>query len=84
MGAEFVGTSISSGGDGYDTDPEAINTMAENPHIKLYNNQRGYVYCRVTPKTWQTDYRVLPYVTRPGAPIATRESLTVEAGNPRI
>lgn len=84
LGTEFVGTSISSGGDGHDTDPEAINTMAENPHIKFYNNQRGYVRCRVTPETWQTDYRVLPYVTQPGAPITTRESLTVEAGNPRL
>ncbi|HEY6752532.1 MAG TPA: hypothetical protein VI027_14575 [Rubrobacteraceae bacterium] len=33
---------------------------------------------------WQTDYRVLPYVREPGAPIATRASLVVETGDPRI
>ncbi len=58
--------------------------MAENPHVKFYNNQRGYVRCHVTPDAWQTDYRVLPYVKEPGAPISTRAYFVVEDGKPRI
>ncbi len=84
VGTEFVGTSITSGGDGADTNPRAQGIVAENPHIKFFNGQRGYVRCRLTPDTWQTDYRVLPYVKEPGAPVVTRASLVVEDGNPRI
>jgi alkaline phosphatase D len=84
VGTEFVGTSISSGGNGYDVGPEFARVQAENPHIKFHNNQRGYVRCRVTPEAWQSDFRILPYVTEPGAPVATRESFVVEAGNSRI
>jgi alkaline phosphatase D len=58
--------------------------LAENPHIKFFNGQRGYVRCRLTQDAWQADYRVLPYVKEPGASIVTRASLVVEDGNPRI
>ena len=62
VGTEFVGTSITSGGDGSDVHGDTAAILAENPHIKFFNGQRGYVRCRLTPDTWQTDYRVLPYV----------------------
>ncbi len=84
VGTEFVGTSISSGGDGSDVRPGTLETMDENPHVKFWNDQRGYVRCRLTPDAWQTDFRVLPYVKEPGAPIATRASLVVENGDPRV
>ena len=32
----------------------------------------------------QADYRVVPYVKRPGAPISTRKSFVVEAGHPGL
>ncbi|WP_089969035.1 alkaline phosphatase D family protein [Lihuaxuella thermophila] len=82
IGAEFVGTSISSGGDGSDATNQHI--LAENPHIKFYSNRRGYVRCLVTPETWQTDYRVLPYVSRPGAPVTTQASFIMENGKPGL
>jgi alkaline phosphatase D len=84
VGVEFVGTAITSGGDGSDTDAAAAAVMAENPHIKFYNDRRGYVRCRVTPDAWQADYRILPYVKQPGAPVSTAASFVVEDGNPRL
>jgi alkaline phosphatase D len=84
VGSEFVGTSISSGGDGSDTLPAVDAYLPESPHVKFYNSQRGYVRCVVTPDQWRTDYRVVPYVTKPGAVIQTRASFVVENGHPGI
>jgi alkaline phosphatase D len=82
VGTEFVGTSITLGGDGADTNPRAQGIVAENPHIKFFNGQRGYVRCVLTPESFQADYRVLPYVSRRAAPIHTRASFVVESGQP--
>ena len=84
FGVEFVGTSITSGGDGADTSPGQEATVAENPHIKFFSGQCGYVRCRLTPDEWRTDFRVLPYVSQPGAPVYTRASFVTEAGNPGL
>ena len=77
---EFVGTSISSNGDGSDVNGNTAQILEENPHIKFFNNRRGYVRCKITQKTWQSDYMVIPYVSRPGAPIENRASFIVEDG----
>lgn len=77
-------TSITSGGDGADTTPSGQATVAENPHIRFYNNQRGYVRCSVNRREWKTDFRVVPYVKRPGAPVTTRQSFVIEAGRPGL
>lgn len=82
VATEFVGTSISSGGDGSDMVPAVQAYLPENPHLHFYNNQRGYVRCVVTSERWQADYRVVPFVSRPGAPIQTRASFLVENGKP--
>ena len=82
VGAEFVGTSISSGGDGVDTRDSTAALLAENPWVRFYNGQRGYVRCELTPARCRTDYRVLEYVTRPGSPISNRASFVVEDGRP--
>jgi len=84
IGTEFVGTSISSGGDGADRGDSTEEVLAENPHIKFFNGQRGYLRCDVTAEEWRTDFRVVAHVTRKGAGISTRASLTVEAGKPGI
>jgi alkaline phosphatase D len=82
VGTEFVGTSITSGGDGADMVPAVEKYLPENPHVKFYNSQRGYVSCTVTPKQWQSEYRVLSHVSRPGSPISTRAKFVVENGRP--
>ena len=82
VATEFAGTSISSGGDGQLTLPNAEGLMAENPFLKYLNAERGYVLCDVTPDRWTSHYRTVPYVTRPGAPVMTRQSFVVETGKP--
>ena len=84
VGSEFVGTSITSGGDGADMTPGGENLLAANPHMRFFNSQRGYVRCRVTKEEWRSDFRVVPYVTRPGAPISTRATYVVEDGVPGV
>jgi len=84
LATEFVGTSISSGGDGIDKRPETERVLSENPHIKFFNGQRGYVRCAITEERWQSDYRVVGKVTERGAPISTRASFVIENGKPGV
>ncbi|WP_078431553.1 alkaline phosphatase D family protein [Metabacillus halosaccharovorans] len=78
VGVEFVGTSITSGGNGADKRADTDKILAQNPHIKFFNDYRGYVRCTVTPEQWRTDYRVVPFVTEPGADISTRASFVYD------
>jgi alkaline phosphatase D len=80
VGVEFIGTSLSSGGDGADSADFGQRFLAANPDLKFFNNQRGYIRCLLTPRDWRADYRVLEYVSRPGAPITTRASFIVQNG----
>ena len=82
VGTEFVGTSITSGGDGSDVRDNTAVMLAENVSVRFFNNQRGYVRCVITPGTWTSDFRVLEYVTHQGSPISTRASFVVENGRP--
>ena len=84
VGHELVATSITSGGDGSDLRWNTADVLAQNPHIKFFNDQRGYLLCDVTPARWTAHFRIVDYVSRPGAPIRTRRSLAVEAGNPGL
>lgn len=84
VGSEFVGTSVTSGGDGADMTPQGEQFLAANPHMRFFNSQRGYVRVRVDRDRWTSDFRVLPYVTRPGAPVSTRASVVVEDGVPGV
>lgn len=80
VGSEFVCTSISSGGDGADSNAAVEAYLPENPHIKFYNGQRGYVRCEVTRNYWRADYRVMSGVTTIGGTISTRASFVSENG----
>lgn len=73
VGAEFLGTSISSGGNGQDLDSLGVTWLAENPHMRFHNAQRGYQRCVLTRSKWRTDYRVVEHVTTPGAGQDARE-----------
>ena len=78
VGSEFVGTSMTSGGDGSEGAVERIQAL--NPHVKFFNGRRGYVRMELTRAACRSDYRVLPYVTKPGAPVETRASFAIESG----
>lgn len=84
VGVELVGTSITSGGDGADAMKGIEDVYAENPHLKWHSSRRGYVSCTVTPKQTRADYRVVPYVSRTGAPASTARSFVVESGRPGL
>ncbi len=82
VASEFVCTAISSGGNGGENQRASDIVMAENPFVRFHNAERGYVRCDVTPEQWQSDYQVVPYVTRKGSPQITRASFVVEEGKP--
>lgn len=82
VATEFVGTSISSGGDGAEQYQRTPETLSNNPFVQFFNGQRGYVRCDVTPRQWRADYQVVPFVIQPGAPVETKASFVVEDGRP--
>lgn len=82
VGTEFVGTSISSGGDGVERPKNTAELLSENPFVKFFSAERGYVSCEVTPKTWTSRYQAVPFVTKPDAPLITRKTFVVESGRP--
>jgi len=83
VATEFVGTSISSNGDGIVYGPYYGPMIPDNPHIKFFDgDRRGYVRCRVTPEQWETDLRMVSTVSRSDAPVSTFASFVVEDGVP--
>ena len=82
VATEFVGTSISSSGNGADNANFRESLMKENCGVKFFNGQRGYVRCTVTPDSWRSDYQIVEKVTEPGAAVKTRASFTIESGRP--
>ena len=80
VATEFVGTSITSTGDGADKSPVMEAMISENECVRFANNQRGYVRFNLTPKELRADFRVVEYVSKPGSPIKTRASFVVEDG----
>ncbi|MET7461352.1 alkaline phosphatase D family protein [Nonomuraea sp. NPDC005501] len=85
IGVELVCTSVTSGGNGSaSTGVPAGGSDPVNPHIRFSGYQRGYVSCEVTPEAWRTDYRVVPYIDRPGAPVETKASFVTVDGRPGL
>ncbi len=84
VGVEFVGTSITSGGDGIDLPFAEANFKRENPHLHYFLAKRGYVSCSVDSKEFKSEYRIVPTVTSPGSPIETRAKFVVQAGANRV
>jgi alkaline phosphatase D len=84
VGSELVCSSITSTGDGVDVVGGRHPWMVWNPHLRFYNNQRGYVRTTITPESMTADFRVVPYVTQPGAPVHTRATFVIEDGVPGL
>jgi alkaline phosphatase D len=82
VAAEFVGTSITSAGDGSEMSDTMKAIVSENPCVRFANDQRGYVRFDLQAKQLRADFRVVEYVSKPGAPIRTRASFVVEDGQP--
>ncbi|WP_434452882.1 alkaline phosphatase D family protein [Lentzea sp. E54] len=84
LATELVTTSITAGGDGSEEYAETPSWLRENPHVKYFNNRRGYTLTRFTPDELRTDFRGLDYVTKPGAQVTTKASFVVEDRNPGL
>jgi alkaline phosphatase D len=78
VATEFIGTSISTGGDR--TLSTVFGGNANNPHLRFTDNHHGYVRCTLTPDLWRADYRVVPSVLVQDAPVSTIASFVVEQG----
>jgi alkaline phosphatase D len=81
IATEFVGTSISTGGDS----PPASTHGGDpnNPHILLDDYHRGYVRVELDSETWRTDFRVVDTVRRREDVAAwTLETWMVQNGEP--
>ena len=81
IAVEFVGTSISSRGDGSDRGADYDRFMAVNPQLKFRNSQRGYVVCEATPTVWTTQFKVLDKVSDRSGVLTTRQTFAIEAGS---
>ncbi|GII56788.1 alkaline phosphatase [Planotetraspora thailandica] len=84
VGSELVTTSISTGGDGADSDPAAHPYLAINPHLKFYNNQRGYVLTTIERDALTADFKVVPRVQTPGSEAYTKATFVVEDRVPGV
>ncbi|WP_160135477.1 alkaline phosphatase D family protein [Halococcus salsus] len=80
VGTEYVGTSITSFGDG--SGITQYGPSLGEPWQRFYNDERGYVRCTLTPDQWQTDYRVVSTVEEPEASVSTIATFTTDAGDP--
>ncbi|MGW8763978.1 alkaline phosphatase D family protein [Streptomyces sp. NPDC055815] len=84
LGTEIVATSIASGKDGADRPSNYDKLMQANPHLRFFNGRRGYVTVALGEESARADFRTVPYVTRPGAPVTTAASYVTEAGDPGL
>ena len=83
VATEFVGTSITTNGDGEVYGPYYGPMIKYNPHIKFFDgDRRGYVRCSVDTRKWTTDLRMVPTVSRADVPASTFASFVVEDGKP--
>ncbi|MFI1676502.1 alkaline phosphatase D family protein [Streptomyces sp. NPDC020607] len=84
VGTEIVTTSIASGKDGADKPANWETLTKANPHMKFYNGRRGYVTVTLDRDSALADFKTVPMITKPGAPISTAASFVTEAGNPGL
>ncbi len=82
VATEFVGTSISSGGNGVDQPSYVAALKSENPCVRYHNSQRGYVRCTLTPNAWRSDFVTVDKVAVTDGKTGVRASFVVEAGRP--
>jgi alkaline phosphatase D len=80
VGTEYVGSSISSFGDG--SGITQYGPSLGEPWQRFFNDERGYVRCTITPEQWRTDYRVVSTVEAPEASVRTIASFATDAGDP--
>ncbi|WP_424814572.1 alkaline phosphatase D family protein [Roseococcus sp. YIM B11640] len=84
VAVEFVGTSITSEGDGSEAQPIAAELMSRNPHLRFHSNRRGYTLHVARPDRLDAIYRCVTQVSQGGAPREDRGHFMTLAGRPGV
>lgn len=84
LGAEFICTSISSGGDGSAGAATTAKLRADNAHIKFHDGRRGYTLLDFDRKRCEASFQAVSKVSIADGKISTIGNFTVEAGKPGI
>ncbi|MBI3792280.1 MAG: alkaline phosphatase D family protein [Gemmatimonadetes bacterium] len=85
VAAEFVGTSITSDGDGSDVSKYYYpNKLAAPDSLKWHSARRGYLSCKADATSLTCDVRSLAFVSRPGAPLTTASRWKLTHGKPGL
>jgi alkaline phosphatase D len=58
--------------------------LADNPHLKMINNFRGYHRFDITPKRWKTEVRAIDQVQAPGGKIRTLGRFVTTPDRPEV
>ncbi|MVA75396.1 alkaline phosphatase [Auraticoccus sp. F435] len=83
VATEFVGTSVTTNGDGEVYGPYYGPMIRHNPHIRFFDgDRRGYQRHTVTEDGWRTDLVVVDTVTAPTSAASVLGSYVVEDGRP--
>ena len=83
MATEFVGTSITTNGDGLVYGPYYGPMVPFNPSIQFFDgDRRGYVLCKLDHDEWRTELRMVEEVGDADAAEYTFASFVVEDGRP--
>lgn len=80
VGVEFTNSSITSGGDGAEVAANWERLRANNPHIKVHSNRRGYIACTATEANLRAEFKVVDRVTTANEPVRVAGAMVVEAG----
>ncbi|WP_248582453.1 alkaline phosphatase D family protein [Nocardioides sp. InS609-2] len=80
LGEEFVCSSITSGGNGYDQPTGRHPWAAQNPNLTFWTNLRGYVNTTITPESFTADFRCIPEVRSGEAAAFTRATFVIDSG----
>jgi alkaline phosphatase D len=80
VGSELITSSITSGGNGYDSPTGQHPWAAWNPNLRFWTNLRGYVSTTITPSELTARFRCVPVVTTPGAEAFTRAEFVIDDG----
>ncbi|MYS25480.1 alkaline phosphatase, partial [Streptomyces sp. SID7804] len=84
LGTELTCTSVASGRNGAQRPANWDTYMRANPHLRFYDGRRGYVRVELGQENARADFRIVPAVTTPGAPVSTAASFVTEVGSPGL
>ena len=82
VATEIVCTSISSEGDSNEVFRDSEFILQKNPFVKFVNDERGYVFVEMTRRSMVASFRIVPYVSRRGAPLVRRATFRIDDSTP--